>query len=735
MVFKTLAFVFAALALISALAAWQSRAKRAVLIWAALSAGFAGAASYYQVFWPLALCGLMAFWALFAATNFVNGSWRQRVGLTIAVGLGTILALFPTYHDEIVCSSRKPVEQLRSSCPEVIKQMPSEARDEHTRLAAQGDKGWTQFVLQNIPFRLVRGLDLAGGLRLVYSVRVDEAIRDKRDRAYDTLRAALTKHFGFSQNETPSVAEMKKLADKVKLSKPRDKSDTIIVTVDDPADAARILDPSFLTPTLLRELSYAPAADKKSIAFRIRSEIGSDIRSKAVQQAKDTITRRIDGMGVKEVSPTVRDEDVIIEVPGNQEKEFARIREIISETARLEFKLLDDEFDFFEKYVTAKAEDLPKGLRFEQESAPLGKTESGQVRSKPITYARLSKLEGESMEEALKRFRAWTQTLPVDEDHEIGFHKVYDVDEKTEELVEAGWRSYYLKAKAELTGDMVRDAMAMADRSDTGLGAWHVQMTLSTVGAERFEEITGANVKKRFAIILDNKVESAPVINEAIGGGVARITMGSGSIQQQQQDASKLELVLRSGALPAPIEMSSEQRIGALLGNDAIRDGVTGAGLGALLVLVFMMYNYRRAGLIANIAVFLNLLIQLAVLATFNASMTLPGICGLALTIGVSVDANVLINERIREELRLGKSTRSAVAIGYEKAFHAILDGHVVMFISGLILWQYGTGPIKGFATTLIVGLLTNLFTGVFVTRLMFDWWVRGKSAVKLSVG
>jgi preprotein translocase subunit SecD len=154
-----------------------------------------------------------------------------------------------------------------------------------------------------------------------------------------------------------------------------------------------------------------------------------------------------------------------------------------------------------------------------------------------------------------------------------------------------------------------------------------------------------------------------------------------------------------------------------------------------MLVLAFMLYNYRTAGLIANVAVVFNMFIQLAILAMFNASMTLPGICGLALTIGASVDANVLINERINEEVRAGKSARSAVAIGYEKAFSAILDGHVVMFIAGLILMQYGTGPIKGFAVTLIVGLLTNLFTGVFVTKILFDWMVRGRGAAKVSVG
>ncbi len=732
MVFRTLAFVFGALALLAALGAWQSRAKRFLFIWAAASAGFAGAAAYYHVFWPLAVCGLMSLWALFSTTNVVTSTWRHKVGATLFVALGTAIALFPTVHDEMICSQSKPIDQLRSSCPEIIKQMPSEAREAHLNLAKAGDKGWTQFLLQNVPFRMVRGLDLAGGLRLVYSVQVDEAIRDKRDRAYDSLRAGLTKQLGLSTADSPTVEDMKKLGEKAKLSKPRDKADAIVVELVDPADAPKVLDQKFLTP-FLRELSYSPAADKKSITFRIRNDIGSDIRSKAVQQAKDTISRRIDSLGVKEVAPSVRDEDVIIEVPGNQEKEFDRIRELISETARLEFKLLDDDANPFEKYLADPK--VPKDIRLDQENAPLGKAQKkDKPRTEPRYYWRIEKLHSETMEEALARLKAWTSTLPIDEDHEIGFEKIVDLNDK-EEYTDVGWRTFYLKAKAELTGDMVRDANAQSDRSDSGLGQWYVMMTLSTVGAERFEEITSANVGRRFAIILDGKVESAPVIQEAIGGGTARITMGAGNLQQQYQNAQKLVLVLKSGALPAPISLSNEQRIGALLGDDAIKDGVTGAGLGALLVLTFMFYNYRRAGLIANTAVLFNLLIQLAVLAMANASMTLPGICGLALTIGASVDSNVLINERIKEELHQGKSARSAVAIGYEKAFSAIIDGHIVMGIAGLILWQYGTGPIKGFAITLFIGLLTNLFTGVFVTKIMFEWWVRGKSAVKLSVG
>jgi preprotein translocase subunit SecD len=257
------------------------------------------------------------------------------------------------------------------------------------------------------------------------------------------------------------------------------------------------------------------------------------------------------------------------------------------------------------------------------------------------------------------------------------------------------------------------------------MGGWHVNLTFTDAGGKSFGKITQANIKRRFAIILDGRAESAPVIQSAITGGHCQITLGSGDPEAQLRDAKKLELVLRSGALPAPISPSNEQRIGPSLGRDSIKLAVQGTLGGTTLVLLFMLIYYHRAGLIADLAVALNLFLQLAVLASFGASMTLPGIAGLALTVGMSVDNNILINERIREEIAAGKSMRAAVEVGYKRALSAIIDGHVTTIIAGLVLAQYGTGPLKGFAITLMVGVICNIFTGVIVTRLMFDLWVR----------
>ena len=717
MLHNILQFGFAGVAGLCLLGAWLSRGKRGVLAWAALAAGAAAISAHYHVFWALAFFGLMVPWALLSAGPWIDFAWRAKTGFVLFLALGSALCIFPTYHDERYGRPEDPG-------------LSSEERSEVETQARRGDLGFTRFLLSNIPFRLVRGLDLKGGLRLVYTVDVDEAIKDKRDRYYDDLRAALATSFGFHEGDKPTtIEEMQKLQTKLRMEKSRDHADTITLVFNDPADAEKIND-EFLT-RFLAEMQVLRSSDRKTVTFRVRDEVASDIRSKAVTQAKETVLRRVDGLGLKEASVTTRDEDVIIEVPGDDDRAFNEIRDIISQTARLEFKMVDDDSDPFESIArTAKEEDLPKGLTFSIENAPIG-----PGKTKPIHFARMVRAEHEDMRDALKRLKEWAATLQIPTDNEIGFGKLYEYDEEKDSIEEIGWCTYYLFSKAEVTGDMVRDAQAVPDQSDRGMGGWYVSMDFTPVGSDRFEEITGKNIKRRFAIILDDKVESAPVIQTKIGGGRAQITMGSQSPDQQLQDARKLELVLRSGALPAPISPSNEQRIGPTLGKDAIGESLKGAVGGAGLVLLFMVFYYQRAGLIADIAVLFNLVLQVAVLTMFNASMTLPGFAGLALTIGIAIDANVLINERIREEVRQGKSPRAAVDVGYDKAFSAILDGHVTTLLSGLILAQYGSGPIKGFAITLIVGIAVSLFTGVVCTRLMFDWAVRGRKVKKLSLG
>ena len=695
MVDQILQYGLGGLGLIFAICGYFSKRRRWSFVTAAGCFLSAAAASHYDAFWALAVFALCGVWALVCTLPVMDLAWRAKTGLVVAVGLGAALCVWPTLAS--MSGNKIP-------CPE--------------------------YVRDNIPFRLVAGLDLRGGLRLVYTVDVEEAIKDKRDRYFDEMRQQLATAYGFHTGDKPPTREeLAKLEEKVRLEKPRDQVSVININFVDPADDVKI-DEEFLKRFQGEMAVQRP--EKGSVAFKIRPEVESRFRESAVNQAKDTINRRVDELGLREAAVTVRDEDIIIEVPGEDERTFREIRDIISQTARLEFKMLDDGTDFIGQATRGiKEEDLPKGVTVNNvENAPVG---PGQT--KPTHYARIVKQPDETLKEARARLAEWIATLNVPDDHEIGYEVLYEHDPDTMRTTESGWRTYYLYSKAEITGDMLRDAQAVPDQSGRGLGGWYVALTFTEAGGDRFEEVTGANVKRRFAIILDGKVESAPVIQTRIAGGHASITLGASDTESQLEEARKLELVLRSGALPAPISPSNEQRIGPSLGQDAIAQGVKGAVVSSFLVLIFMVVYYHRAGAVADAAVLFNLLLQLAILASFGASMTLPGIAGLALTIGIAVDANVLINERIREELRNGKTPRAAVDAGYEKAFSAILDGHVTTFISGLILAQYGTGPIKGFAVTLIVGILASLFTGVVCTRLVFDWWVRGRKIKTLNIG
>jgi preprotein translocase subunit SecD len=468
------------------------------------------------------------------------------------------------------------------------------------------------------------------------------------------------------------------------------------------------------------------------VTFKMRPEVESSFRERAVNQAKETINRRIDELGLREAAVTTRDEDIIIEVPGQDEKTFKEIRDIISQTARLEFKMLDDSNDYIGQFVDkVKEDELPKGVTLknnETASVGVGKTKS-------IHFARVVKQPDETMKEARKRLADWVAKQEMPDDHELGYEVLYDTDPDTMKKTEAGWRTYYLLNKADITGDMLRDAQAVPDQSGQGLGGWYVALTFTEAGGERFEEVTGANVKRRFAIILDGKVESAPVIQTRIAGGHAQITLGASDTESQLEAARNLELVLRSGALPAPISPSNEQRIGPSLGTDAITQGVKGAVAGSLLVLAFMVFYYHRAGAVADLAVLFNLLLQLAILASFGASMTLPGIAGLALTIGIAVDANVLIFERIREEMVHGKAIRTAIDEGFKHAMSAIIDSNVSTALTAAVLYQYGTGPVKGFAVTLIAGIAASMISSIFVVKTFFLVWLnRNRTAETLSI-
>ena len=322
--------------------------------------------------------------------------------------------------------------------------------------------------------------------------------------------------------------------------------------------------------------------------------------------------------------------------------------------------------------------------------------------------------DGSSIEEALKG--------NIPEDDQILYQK--SVDPQTGRVTKT---PLLVRKRALLTGDTIKSAK-VSFGSQAGGGA-HVSITFDSRGAKIFDRVTAENVKRRLAIVLDDTVYSAPVIQERISGGQAQIT---GNFTPEE--ASDLAIVLRAGSLPAPVKVIQNVSIGPSLGQDSIQKGIRAALIGALLVVVFMGFYYRFAGLVADFALIFNILFLLAGMAAFSATLTLPGIAGIILAIGMAVDSNVLIFERIREEIRARKSVRAAIDAGYDKAFWTVVDSHVTTLITAVILFQFGTGPIKGFAVSLSMGVAINLFTALVCTKVVFDYLNARKPMQALSI-
>jgi preprotein translocase subunit SecD len=418
--------VLGAFALLLLLSGLVSRQRRVSTWTGAIAAGSAAFAAYHDAFWPMALLGMIALTCAFASLDVLDLGWRLRFSLAASVaGLG-FLVLWPTLPG--LTGGKIP-------CP--------------------------QYIQDHVGFRLVAGLDLRGGLRLVYAVDVDAAIKDKRDNYYEDMRREAAKVLGLHEgDEIPSDDVYAKLKEKVEIDAPRQPANVIRVKVKEGTDPTK-LDDRFLEK-FRGELGFTRTADQRNFEFKIKSSVETGIRERAVGQAKDIIARRVDELGLREAAVSTRDEDIIVEVPGEDEKSFSTIREIISKTARLEFKLLDDDTDFFGNIAkTAQRESLPEGLEFRQETVTVGKTAEGDDRRKNITYAVLNKLPKETSTQTLQRFKEWVATLPVPNDREIGYELVRRVvDENTGKEEEAGFRTYYLKSRAEITGDQIRDAGA-----------------------------------------------------------------------------------------------------------------------------------------------------------------------------------------------------------------------------------------------------------------------------------
>ncbi len=550
--------------------------------------------------------------------------------------------------------------------------------------------------------QLQLGLDLQGGIHLVYEVEVDKAVSDKADRL------------------SADMEERLKSKKKVKVKIHREGRDDIIITFEKASDI-KAADKDFMADyrSNLSEVVRDEAAGK--LQLRMDQEYVKEVQDYAIRQGIETIRNRVDKFGVAEPSIRAKGRDVVVELPGLGKDDFERVKKVIGRTAQLEFKIVDDDNDFMEKV----AKQVPTEGPIKVQTDSFDGKQKGNVM---FTY-----LESRDRK-ALEKFLASlpSKGLNVPKTHEIVLGSEQAKDEKGNELPEKVWITYYNFRRAELTGEYITDAEVQWDERT---GRPEVGLTFDHNGARIFERISGEHVGDRLAIMLDGKVNSAPVFQSRIGGGRVRITLGGFKDPfKLQQEAKDLVAVLRTGALPAPLRKVFETQVGPTLGQDAVRRGTLAFGIGGVLVILFMLYYYRIAGIICDVALVMNFLFIMAILSIMGATLTLPGIAGLVLTVGMAVDANVIIYERIREELALGKTPRAAVDAGYSRAFWTIFDAQVTTAIAAFVLMQYGSGPIRGFAVTLLVGIICSIFTGVVVTRLFFDLVVTKFRPTSLSV-
>ena len=555
------------------------------------------------------------------------------------------------------------------------------------------------------------GLDLQGGLHLVYEVQVDKAVSDKADRLAAQIEEKL------ARDKKVKGARVIREGDGAEAR--------LRVNFQNKSDAKK------LDGSLEREFAKYLTRDGQNeqtgeTVYKMDADYIDELRSYAVSQGVETIKNRVDKLGVSEPVVQRKQNDIIVELAGLSQADFERVKSLIGKTAQLEFKMADDGSEYMQK-LSAHAESkksqyvgLDVGFDAWQQK------DSGQQHTDVYLKAK----DKAVLEKFLKEL---PPELTVPSDHQILFEQTSRRNDDGEETQDKVWRSYYLHRRAELTGEYLTDAEV---QWDPNTGRPEVGITFDSEGASLFEKVSGANIGRRMAIILDEKVSSAPTIEGRIGGGRARITLGGFSDPYQlQQEAKDLVAVLRTGALPAPLRKTFETQVGATLGPEAVSKARTSMVIGTLAVVIFMLIYYRTAGLIADIAMVFNVVYLLAIMALIQATLTLPGIAAVVLTIGMAVDANIIFYERIREELRAGKTPRQAVENGFGRAFWTVFDAHVTNLVAGVVLYSYGTGPIRGFAVSLMAGIVCNLFTSVWLSRVMFDFMVgRNKKRATLSI-
>lgn len=521
------------------------------------------------------------------------------------------------------------------------------------------------------------GLDLRGGIYVEMQVDVPDAIKRQADYIITQLNRSL-----IEKKVTP-----------VSMDQPAGDGKIIAVFAQpsDVAIAKDILAENFQDTLAIADESKERPALTLTFDERYRNYLISDM----AKQARETVASRIDRYGVGEPEIRLQGADrIAIELPGLSDPD--RALSLIKQTGLLEFKLVN-----------------------------MGKTPQ-EVKLLVDEARRVAVLPEEYSADAVKKLNdALKGKIP--DDSEVALQLVRDpMTKKTTAAI-----PYLLYKKVELSGQSLQNARKDIDQQKHEP---EVLISFDKIGTQTFGEITKANVGKPFAILLDGYVNSAPRINEPIMGGSAQITFGNQDFESANQEAEDLALVLREGALPVKLTEATKTIVGPTLGADSVKQGLHASLVAVAIVVVFMLIYYRLSGLVANIALIMNVILILGCLALFGATLTLPGIAGIVLTMGMAVDANVIINERIREEIRKGGKPAACIGSGYGHAIRAVVDSNITTLIAGLVLYQFGTGPIRGFAVTLSIGIITTLFTAVLVTRLIYDYFIVRQKIEKISI-
>lgn len=644
----------------------------------------------------------------------VMKEYRFRIIIILAAIALSIILLYPTYLD--YQNSKHIQSVVEQKKQEILKQNPKISKSELEELLTiledsvkQSDPSY----IENRLKRLKLGLDLQGGMRVVLevnTVKLLEKLANNPDQVFNSLLAEAKNEAETSDEPVVEILTRKLQQKGIRLS---------------------------------RYFGNIRQDDTEIIA-----QLKKDSED-AVTRAMEIIRNRVDQYGVSE--PSIQRQGsrrIIVELPGIAKEEEAK--QLLQGTALLEFRLVKDpEFTYqiMERIDKALAKVLAAGndsllAELSDTTKKSDTTATADTTQKQLTEEEFKQQhpffsvalldpQGRSADAFVKeddrnKILRWLSMPEVKK--EIPDNVEFVFSAKPISTTQDGKKVYFMylvNKQPELTGGVVTNAVATLDPNSS---APIVNMEMNSEGAVEWARITGANIGKRIAIMLDGKVFSAPVVRGKIPGGRSQIEG-----MENLDEAKLLEIVLKAGALPAPVDVIEERIVGPSLGEDSVQGGLNSALFGYLAVAIFMIIYYRQSGSIAAGVLILTILFILSVLAGFKATLTLPGIAGIVLTIGMAVDANVLIFERIREELATGKTLKASIDSGFSKALSAIIDSNITTFFTGIILYQFGTGPVQGFALTLMIGIASTLFSALVISRLIFDY-LASKGA-KISIG